>query len=62
MIKRRGHWHIQQHIQPLGLAMELHAGVLYEQQFEEAKSEALHAGDFYEKLRAVKDAEDRRDL
>lgn len=42
--------------------MELHAGVPYEQQFEEAKSEALHAGNFYEKLGAVKDAEDRRDL
>ena len=42
--------------------MELHAGVLYEQQVEEEKSETLYADDLYEKLGAVKDGEDRRDL
>jgi len=41
----------------LGLAIELQAGVWYEQhRHEEARSEALRAADVYEKLGAVKDA------
>ena len=47
----------------LGRAMNLQARFLYQEyRFEEAKSEALHAADVYEKLGATKDLEACREL
>ena len=47
----------------LGRAMELWAGILYdERRFEEAASEVLRALEVYEKIEAAKDVEDCRDL
>jgi tetratricopeptide (TPR) repeat protein len=47
----------------LGRAMDLQARVLYRQgRLEDAKSEALHASEIYEKLGAAKDAGVSRDL
>ena len=46
-----------------GRAMELQAWVWYQQhRFEEARSEALRAADFYEKLGAAKDVGDCREF
>jgi tetratricopeptide (TPR) repeat protein len=47
----------------LGRVMEEQAWILYKQhRLEEAKSEALHVADIYEKLGAAKDVEDCREL
>jgi len=47
----------------LGYAMELRAEILHAQRrLEEARSEALHAAEVYEKLGAAKDAEECREL
>ena len=47
----------------LGRAMKERAMILYMQhEFEEARSEALCAADIYERLGAVKEAEDCREL
>ena len=47
----------------LGCATELHADVRYRQlRFEEAKSEALHAIEIYEKIGATKEEMDCKDL